>query len=106
MGYVARSISRVIYVESDVVEIVRCECEPDQEAAVFTVYKTKKGVISGDIRASAQTGELAAAFCIEPHGLPVEEAFQRAVSFCERYNIPTLFVKDPDGLWPDGGKAG
>lgn len=88
------------------IEIVRCDHEPAEGAAVFTVYKTKEGVISGYMKAAAQIADSAIVFSAEPFGMSVEEAFQHAVNFCIRHQLPTLIIKDPDGLWPDRSNTG
>lgn len=61
-------------------------------------------MLSGYTKAAAQIDDSAVAFSAEPFGMSVEDAFQHAVNFCKRHELPVLIIKDPDRLWPDRSK--
>ncbi len=85
------------------VNVIRLRGDAPEGAAVFSVYKTKDGRITGNSNASAQASERSVAFCNVPNGLPVQDAFDQTVSFCEKYGVSELYIRDPENLWPEAG---
>lgn len=70
---------------------------PNDENRVLG-YLTPYGVIHSD--------DKQATWIMTPFGVPVAEAYLRALGLAERYGIETIWVNDPDGLFPASARGG
>jgi hypothetical protein len=82
----------------------RDEVSPDQHVAEFRVYQSPKDAsrVLGYIMpyVASESGEAARTGTAFEFGEPVDEAFRLALALCEKHGVPTLWIHDPELLFP------